>query len=139
MPKRNSLWKGSRRAGVNSASPCTPLSRPERSSRESPPESRQSASPARPASGRSSSPTKTHRASAADWSTASSVRGKNDSSIVGTYSTLGSASGRSDACAMRSRMPLTNALDSSEPYFLPSSTASLSVTFTGTSGLRRSS
>ena len=48
-------------------------------------------------------------------------------------SCFGTWPGRPDELAMRSRMPFTNADDSSEPYFLDSSIASLRVTFTGTS------
>src|SRR5207244_5213097 len=48
-------------------------------------------------------------------------------------SCLGTWPGRPAVLAIRSRMPFTNADDSSEPYFFDSSMASFSVTFSGTS------
>ena len=134
MPKRKSFWNGSRTpGGVNTASPASPLSNPDRSRRESRPESRQSASPARPVSGRSSEAMKRQSDSAAASSIASSVSGKKERSIQLFF---GVASGRS-MWATRSSTPLTNADDSSDPNFFPSSMASLSVTRTGTSARRK--
>ena len=112
-----------------------------RIAREMAPQSRQSANPANPCSGRSG-PTNTASAStsspsiAASPSSATSILSATRGPRAYPPPALRRLAGSPEA--ILSSTPFTKAPVLSEPYFLPSSIASLMTTFTGTS-VRRSS